>query len=257
VTVAVSHRLEGREDGPVLVLSNSLGTTSEMWDDQAAVLSQHCRLLRYDTRGHGASPVPPGPYAIGELGRDVIDLLNRLDIRRASFCGLSIGGMTGMWLGANAPERLDRLVLCCTAPELPPRQDWVERAALVREQGTGTVVDATLERWFTPAFAARDPERLERLRQTFLSIPAEGYAGCCEAISEVALSSDLGNVRAPTLVIAGADDPVGTPAIARDMAGAIPGARLEIVPDARHLANVEQAELVTDALREHLEVAAA
>jgi 3-oxoadipate enol-lactonase len=253
VTVVVHHRLEGPADGPVLVFSNSLGTTSEMWDDQAAALSERFRVLRYDTRGHGASPVPPGPYAIADLGRDVIELLDRLGIERASFCGLSIGGMTGMWLGAHAPQRLDRLVLCCTAPWLPPREQWVERAATFRAQGTGAVADAALERWFRPAFAGRDPERLERIRRTLLATPAEGYAACCEAIGELDLRAELADVRSPTLVIAGADDPVGTPEIARDMAAAIPDARLVVVPEARHLANIEQPETVTRALMEHLD----
>lgn len=253
MTVAVHHRLDGPEDGPVLVLSNSLGTTSEMWDDQAAALSERFRVLRYDTRGHGASPVPPGPYSIADLAGDVIALLDRLEIERASFCGLSIGGMTGMWLGAHAPARLDRLVLCCTAPRLPPREQWVERAATVRAQGTAPLADATLGRWFTPAFADRAPETLERVRRTLLATPPEGYAACCEAIGELDLRAELAEVRAPTLVIAGADDPVGTPEIARDIAAAISGARLVVVPEARHLANIEQPETVTRALMEHLD----
>ena len=248
----MQHTLEGPEDGPVVAFSNSLGTRSEMWDAQAAALSGRMRVLRYDTRGHGDSPAPPGPYSIDDLGADVIALLDRLELERVSFCGLSIGGMVGMWLAVNAPDRIERLAICCTATALPPADMWTDRAALVRAEGTGAVVDATIDRWFTPAFLERDPATVERIRASFLATDREGYAGCCEALAGFDMTGRLGAVRAPTLVIAGSDDPVGTPERAAAIAAEIADARLVVLPGARHLAAVERAEEVTGELERHL-----
>jgi 3-oxoadipate enol-lactonase len=256
VSVDVAYSLEGPEDASVVVFSNSLGTRGLMWDAQAAALSRRLRVLRYDTRGHGDSPVPKGPYSMAELGGDVLGLLDRLGLERVSFCGLSIGGMTGMWLGVNAPERIDRLVICCTAMHLPPREMWIDRAAQVRAEGMGAVIEATIERWLTPEFPERNPEVVERIRKTFLSTPPEGYAGCCEALAEVDMRGELGAVRAPTLVIGGADDPVGTPERVAAIGEEIPGSRVVVLPNARHLAAVERADAVTAELEQHLQVEA-
>jgi 3-oxoadipate enol-lactonase len=255
--VDVHHSLEGPEDAPVLVLSSSLGTTHAMWDAAASALAQRLRVLRYDTRGHGESPVPPGPYSVAELGGDVLALLDRLGLKRASFCGLSIGGMTGIWLGVHAPQRIDRLVLCCTAAHLPPRELWIERAALVRERGTAPLVDSALDRWFTPRFRDRDPETVRWIGEMLLATPAEGYASCCEALADFDMRGDLETIRAPTLILAGADDPVGTPERSREMEAAISGARLVVLPSARHLAAVEQPEAVSRAVADHLAARAA
>ncbi len=178
----LNYLLEGREDAPVLVLSNSLGTALEMWDAQAPALGERFRLLRYDTRGHGGSPAPPGPYAIEDLGRDVIRLLDHLGIERASFCGLSVGGMTGMWLAAEAPERVERLVLLCTSALLGPKGVWDERIATATGQGMAALVDGVIERWFTPTFRTQNPEVVERMARTLRETDPEGYAGCCAAI---------------------------------------------------------------------------
>jgi 3-oxoadipate enol-lactonase len=256
VSVDVHHTLEGPDGAPVIVFSNSLGTTSTMWDSQAAALFDRFRVLRYDTRGHGETPAPPGPYTVGELGDDVVALLDRLGLERVSFCGLSIGGMTGMWLGVNAPDRIDRLVICCTGMQLPTAEMWTERAALVREQGMGEVIDATMERWFTPAFPERSPEVVERIREEFLATDREGYAGCCEALAEFDMRGQLGAITAPTLVIAGEDDPVGTPERAAAIGDEIESSRVVVLPDARHLAAVEQADAVTRELEQHLSVEA-
>src|SRR3712207_1821896 len=180
--VEVHHRLEGPEDAAVLVLSNSLGTTLAMWDEQAPTLSERFRLLRYDHRGHGGSPVPSGPYGIGDLGRDVFALLDRLGVEQFSFCGLSIGGLVGMWLASEAPERVERLVLCCTAARFAPPEQWEERAETVRSDGVGAISDAVIERWFTPPFRESRPETVEWAGGMLRNTPAEGYAGCCEAI---------------------------------------------------------------------------
>jgi 3-oxoadipate enol-lactonase len=257
VSVDVHHTLEGPDGAPVIVFSNSLGTTGAMWNAQAAALSDRFRVLRYDARGHGETPAPPGPYTVGDLAGDVVTLLDRLGLERVSFCGLSIGGMTGMWLGVNAPERIDRLVICCTGMQLPTAEMWTERAALVREQGMGEVIDATIERWFTPAFPERSPEVVARIREIFLATDREGYAGCCEALAEFDMRGQLCAITAPTLVIAGEDDPVGTPERAAAIGEEIDGSRVAILPNARHLAAVEQADAVTGELEQHLSVEAA
>ena len=249
--VDVNYVLEGPEDAPVLVLSNSLGTTLGMWDDQAPVLRQRFRLLRYDGRGHGGSPAPPGPYAIGDLGRDVLSLLDRLGLERASFCGLSIGGMTGMWLASEAPERFERLVLCCTAARLAP-EVWQARAETVRAEGVGAIAAAVEERWFTPKFRASRPETFEWAGTMLRETDAEGYAGCCEAIRDMDLRDRLASITAPTLVIAGADDPATPPEHGELIRDSIPGASFEVIPNAAHLANIEQPEAVTRAVLDHL-----
>jgi 3-oxoadipate enol-lactonase len=251
--VALHHTLEGPEDAPVLVASNSLGTTPRMWDDQAPALLERFRLLRYDHRGHGNSPVPAGSYKIDDLGRDVLTLLDRLEVERFSFCGLSIGGAVGMWLAGELPERVERLVLCCTAARFAPPEQWNERAETVRSEGVGAIADAVLERWFTPQFRESRPETVEWAGGMLCNTPAEGYAGCCEAIRDADLRSRLGAIRAPTLVVAGAEDPAAPVEEAQLIRDSIPDARLVVVEQAAHLANVEQPEAVTQAVLEHLE----
>src|ERR671939_935200 len=197
--VGLNYVLEGPEDAPVLVLSNSLGTNLGMWDDQASVLRERFRLLRYDQRGHGDSPVPSGPYKIENLGLDLLALLDRLEIEHASICGLSIGGLVGMWLASEAPERVGRLVLCCTEPRYDPEM-YDARASKVRAAGVGSIADVVLERWFTPEFRAARPETVGSAGSMLRGTPSEGYAGCCEALRDADLRSRLGEIRAPTLV---------------------------------------------------------
>lgn len=249
----LNYRLEGPEEAPVLVLSNSLGTALEMWEDQAEALRERFRLLRYDTRGHGGSPTPPGPYAIEDLGRDVISLLDRIGVERASFCGLSIGGMTGMWLASEAPEKVERLVLCCTSALLGPKSVWDERIQTAREQGMAALVDGVIERWFTPAFRAENPEIVQNMSRTLRETNPEGYAGCCAAIRDMDLRDRLRSIKSSTLVISGADDPATPPDHGRFIAEAVPDARFEVVPRASHIANVEQPEKVTRLILNHLE----
>jgi 3-oxoadipate enol-lactonase / 4-carboxymuconolactone decarboxylase len=251
-TVPLHHILDGPESAPVIVLANSLGTTLHMWDDQAAPLRERFRLLRYDHRGHGSSPVPPGPYTIEDLGRDVLALLDRLGIERVSFCGLSLGGMVGMWLASQAPERIDRLVLCCTAARFAP-EAYDSRARTVRADGVAKIADAVLERWFTPAFRASQRDVVEWARRMLLGTPAEGYAACCEAVRDADLRRRLGDIRAPTLVIAGADDPAAPPEQAKLICDSIPHARLVVIEQAAHLANAEQPDAATSALLDHLD----
>jgi 3-oxoadipate enol-lactonase len=225
-----------------------------MWDRQVPALAARRRLVRFDHRGHGHSPAPPGPYSIDDLGGDVLALLDRLEIPRASYCGLSLGGMIGIWLAAHAPERIERLVLICTAAHAPPGSDYAERGERVRAAGTPEVVaDAVLARWFTPAFARGHPDVVARHRAMIAAVPAEGYAGCCEAIAALDLRDDLPQIRARTLVIAAANDLALPPEYGRAIAEAIPDARLEVLDPAAHLASVERAATVTELIADHLE----
>jgi 3-oxoadipate enol-lactonase len=243
------HEVTG--DGPPLVLANSLGTTLEMWDAQVGPLSERFRVIRYDTRGHGRSDVPPGPYTIAELGGDAIDLLDHLGIERAHFAGVSLGGMTGMWLAINAPERVDRLVLICTSAKMAPPEMWADRAKLVREQGPEAIVDATFERWFTEGY--RSSHDLGRWRAMFVGVPAEGYASCCTIIETMDQTDGLPNISAPTLIIGGAQDlSAPPPEHAAVLAGAIPHARLEVLDPAGHMAAIERADVVTQLILDHL-----
>ena len=252
-TVGLHHRIEGPEDAPVLVLANSLGTTLKMWDAQAPALGERFRLVGYDHRGHGGSPVPSGPYAMDDLGGDVLALMDRLGVERFSFCGLSIGGMVGMWLGSEAPERVERLVLCCTAARFDPPDAWEARAKSVRAGGVGVVADAVLERWFTPAFREERPEVLEWAGAMLRNTSAEGYAGCCEAIRDADLGPGLGRISAPTLVIAGSEDPAAPVEKAQIVRDGIPNARLAVVERAAHIANVENPDEVTGEILDHLQ----
>jgi 3-oxoadipate enol-lactonase/4-carboxymuconolactone decarboxylase len=252
MAVELHHRWDGPEGAPVVVLGNSLGTTMELWDRQLGALTERFRVLRYDTRGHGGSPVPDGPYTIDDIGADALALLDRLGLERVLWCGVSLGGMTGMWLASRAPERIERLVLCCTSANIAPASQWAERAALVRAEGTGAAVEGALERWFSPEFRAADPAVTGQIAETLAATPAEGYAGCCEAIGALDLRAELPAVRAPTLVIAGGEDPITPPAHARVIRDAIPGATLTVVAGARHLANIEAHEAVTRAIVDHL-----
>ncbi len=236
----------------MLVLSNSLGATLEMWDRQLPALAERSRVLRYDPRGHGRSAVPPGPYEMADLGADVVELLDRLEIERASFCGISIGGMVGLWLGVNAPERLDRLALCSTAAQVLSREEWGERAATVREQGVVSLADATIERWFSPSFRDAEPELIEDIRSTLVATPSEGYAGCCEAIGGHDLRDRLSEIDAPTLVVTAEDDPSIPPEHGRLISERVEGARLEALPQGRHLCNIEHPEEFNRVLVDHL-----
>jgi 3-oxoadipate enol-lactonase len=253
VPEALYHESAGDESAPVLLLGCSLGTAVAMWEPQVAPLAQRLRVIRYDHRGHGASPVPPVPYEIEDLGRDVLALMDRLGIERASLGGVSLGGMVAMWLGANAPERVERLVLCCTSAHMPPASAWADRAAAVREAGTTAVVaDAVVERWLTPEFAREHPDTQAWLRAMLLATDAEGYAASCGAIERMDLRDALPSIAAPTLVVSGADDQAAPPEHQRALAEAIPGAQLETLSPAAHIGTVERAGEVTELILGHL-----
>jgi 3-oxoadipate enol-lactonase len=249
---ALYHEVAGSPDAPVLLMGGSLGTTLGMWEAQSP-LAAELRVVQFDHRGHGRSPVPRGPYEIGDLGRDVLELMDVLGLGRVSYGGLSLGGMVGMWLASNAPERIDRLILMCTLPYMPPASAWRERAQTVRGAGSAEpIADAVLARWLTADFAERRPEVRATLRTMLVETSADGYAECCGAIERMDLRSDLQLIGAPTLVISGSDDP-STPAdLMGAIAEAIPGARHETVGPAAHLAAVEQADTVNELILEHL-----
>lgn len=241
------YRFDGPADAPTLALANSLGTDHRMWEPQRAAFTRRFHTLRYDSRGHGASAAPAGPYTMDALGRDALDLIEALGIARASFCGLSMGGMVGMWLAANAPERVDRLILCNTAAQMGPPTFWDARIAAVRAGGMPAIAEGVVARWFTPEFVAREPEVIERMEQTLVAISAEGYIACCEAIRDMDQRALLARIRAPTLVIAGAHDAAATPADGRFLAASIAGAR-SVELEAAHLSNIEAAGAFTDAV---------
>jgi 3-oxoadipate enol-lactonase/4-carboxymuconolactone decarboxylase len=245
VSVEVHHRLDGPDGAPVVMFANSLGTTLEMWDPQVAALEHRYRILRFDMRGHGRSPAPPGPYTVDELADDALALLDRLGVARVGFCGLSLGGTVGMTLAVRAPERLERLVLCCTALEFGPPEQWHERAATVRSEGLGAIAPAGMERWFTPT---ADPALVARFDAMLRSQPADGYAACCEALAAWDGRGTLSEVRLPALTIAGDDDPVTPPAKLEAIRAELPGASDHIVPGARHMANSERPHDFTRAL---------
>ena len=248
--------LEGPNGAPIVALGTSIGTTQGMWDRQAPVLRQRFRLLRFEMRGHGVpgaqSPAPPGPYTIAELGTDVLDLLNAHDIDRVAYCGVSLGGMVGMWLAANAPERISRLGLCCTSAYLPPASMWAQRAATARSEGTAALVDGVMARWFTAAYIRQSPDSVATIAAMLKATDPEGYAGCAEAIGAMDLRAAIAAITAPTLIIAATGDPTSPPWHAAQIARAIAGARFIVVRGAAHLANYEAPGRITTALQAHL-----
>jgi 3-oxoadipate enol-lactonase len=246
------YRWDGAADKPVLVLSNSLGMNLEMWDPQMAEFGKRYRVLRYDTRGHGQSSVPPGPYSIEMLGRDVLALLDGLCVGECYFCGLSLGGMTGMWLGVHAPERLRKLVLCNTAPKIGNADAWNARMETVLREGVEAVSAGVMERWFTPGFRSSHAEIVSATRRMIDATDRAGYLANCAAVRDADQRASVHEIRVPTLLVAGAED-VGTPASeARQMAKEIAGAKyVELA--ASHLSNVEAAEQFTAAVIGFLE----
>jgi len=250
--VPVSYRVEGRPGAPTVVLAGSLGSTLAMWDPQVAALGEHLRVVRYDGRGHGGSPVPAGPYTVDDLVDDLVGLLDTVGVERTHLVGLSLGGMVAMRMAAREPARVDRLALLCTAAVLTPATAWAERAALVRAQGTGAVAEVVAGRWLTEACRLAHPEQFRYLVDMIAATPAEGYASCCTAIERMDLRADLPQIVAPTLVVSADEDPSMPRAYQQDIVDAVPGARLEIVRGAAHLASFEQPDIVNALLLDHL-----
>jgi 3-oxoadipate enol-lactonase len=248
----INVQIEGPEGAPVLVLSNSIAADLSMWDPQAAEFARHFRLIRYDRRGHGKSSVPPAPYSMEIMGRDVLAVLDHLGIKSINWCGLSMGGMVGQWLGASAPERIDRLILCDTHYYYADKKPWDDRIAAAREKGMAALGPAFMERWFTKKYRDGNPQSIAHMQAVFAATPVEGFAGCCAAGRDMDHRELLGRIKAPTLVITGRED-FATPLQAnQEISEKIPGARLVVLDEAAHISNMMQPQAFTKAVLEFL-----
>jgi len=253
-SIQINYELSGIKQAPVVVLSHSLACSLMMWDPQLELLEAHFRVLRFDTRGHGESSAPQGPYTLEQLVDDAIGLLDGLDIERVLWVGLSMGGMIGQGIALNHSNRLESLVLADTASIIPDEAQpvWQERIDAVRNQGMQAVAESTLERWFTPNYLKQNPPEIEQIRRQILATPVDGYIGCSEAIRRLNYLEELSAIRTPTLIMVGADDP-GTPVAASEaMHSRIQGSNLVVIPDAAHLSNIEQTEIFNSSLMAHL-----
>jgi 3-oxoadipate enol-lactonase len=247
----LAFSIDGRRDAPALVLSNSLGTDRTLWDRQIETFADRFRVLRYDTRGHGESDAPGGAYTIERLGKDVLSLMDALGLPTAHVCGISIGGITALWLGVHAPDRVSRLVLANTAARIGSVEIWEERIGVATSRGVDALADGATTRWFTPAFRAAEPETVARFRAIMSRVPVAGYAGCCAALRDADLRSVASTVGAACLVITGAHDPATPPSAGAWLAEAIPAARL-LELDAAHISNVERAPEFSSAVTHFL-----
>lgn len=244
------YRVEGPADAPPLIMSNSLGTDHMMWQPQTTALNKQFRVIRYDQRGHGASDAFHNKYTLDELGRDVLAIADRLGLERFLFCGLSMGGLTGQWLGVHAPERVSSLVLANTSAHFPPAEMWDERIKMVGENGMTPLSNLTLERFFTRRFHQAHPATIELFRHVFENMEPAGYKGCCAALMNADMRDELYKVAAPTLIISGEHDPSTPPERGEFIAGEIAGAE-HMVLDAAHVSNIEQPAAFSQALIDH------
>jgi 3-oxoadipate enol-lactonase len=238
--------------GSPLLMGSSLGTDTRLWESVGTALTDSRRVIRYDHRGHGQSPVPAGDYTLAQIAEDALELMDSLGIESADYCGVSMGGMVGMWLAAHHPSRIRRLVLCSTSAHMAPQQPWIDRARLVRAEGMSAVAEPTLERWLTDDFRQAASSAVSVTREQLLCTDPQGYAGCAMAVGEMDLRADLPSITAPTLVIVADDDPSTPPAHGEAIATAVPGAELVGVRG-RHLALVEEPEQFVAFIREFLD----
>lgn len=245
-------KIDGPESAPNLLLINSLSTTLEMWDEQIPILAGHFRVIRYDQRGHGGTSSPHGPYSIDDLGGDALAILQELKIASVSLCGVSLGGMVALWLGLNRPQIVERIVAACTSANFAPKEFWTQRAENVLANGVDSLYDNLLSRWFTPQIEQRNAKAKSLLRTMLSSCTTEGYAAVCGALGDADLRDDLPKITAPTLFIAGAEDPATPPHIAAELFESVPTSSLTVIPGASHLANIEQPERFVEAVLQHL-----
>lgn len=250
--VTVHHRLDGPAGAPVVVLSNSLGSSLEMWDPVVAGLSDRFRVVRYDLRGHGRSPTPPGPYTMDDLAADLIALLDEIGSERISLAGVSIGGMASLAVAARAPERVERLVVIGSSARLGPVRAWVERSRTALLDGLAPIAEVVTPRWVSGTFAASHPEAMSRYREMFSAADPAGYAGCCIAIAGMDLTDELARIAAPTLVVVGSDDPATPPEHSRAIAATVPRARLVTLDGGAHLPSLERPDEIVSLMVEHL-----
>ena len=240
----IHYSLEGPPGKPALILSNSLGADLSMWDLQIPEFSKSFQILRSDTRGHGRSSVTPAPYTIEQLAKDVLALADSQQLERFHFCGLSMGGQIGMWLAANAPQRLNKVVLSSTAAKIGTPEMWNARIATVQKEGMKNVAAAAIGRWFTPAFRAKNAPAVEKIHKTLEATNPEGYAACSAAVRDFDFREKLNDIRTPTLILSGAHDPATTPADGQFLANHIAGAHF-VELNGAHLSNIEDAARFT------------
>lgn len=256
VTTGDGVRLSTRSDGPAdatpLLCCNSLGTGLDLWDPQVPGWSAHRRVLRFDQRGHGRSDAPDGPYELEELGRDALAVLDAYEVAVADVCGLSLGGVVAQWLAINHPERVDRVVLACTAARVGTEEAWRQRAEAVRDGGTSAIADMVMERFFSPAFRERDPRTVARFHQALVDTPDAGYIGSCLALAKADLRAETSQLQAPTLVLAGSADEATPPSVMRELLEAIPSGRWAELEGVGHLANLEDPAGFEQAVLDHL-----
>ncbi|HLG55630.1 MAG TPA: 3-oxoadipate enol-lactonase [Vicinamibacterales bacterium] len=247
----ISYTIEGPAGAPLLLFINSIGTTRDLWVRQLPALTGRYRVIRYDARGHGRSSTPAGDYTIAQLGGDALAILDQVGAVSADVCGISLGGLTAMWLGVHAPQRVRSLVLANTAARIGSVQSWTERIAFVQEQGMAALAEITMPRWFTEALRTREPETVQTFRAMIETCPTAGYLGCCAALRDENLRDAIKAIRCPVLAIAGATDVATPPEALRFIHEQIAGSRLMTL-DAAHLSNVEQHEAFTTGLLEFL-----
>ncbi|MDB2701484.1 3-oxoadipate enol-lactonase [Flavobacteriaceae bacterium] len=233
-----NYKIQGTPNSPVLMFSNSLGADLSMWDELAPLLLPYFRVLQYDTRGHGQSELTEGPYTIERLGKDVISLLDQLDIDKVYFCGLSMGGLIGQYLGIHHPDRLHKLILSNTDSKIGTAENWNERINTINEQGMQAIVDGTMEKWFTPSYHKTNPARVAQMKELFLANKTAGYSACCAAIGAADFRSKIKKITAETLIVTGDEDAVTNVVQAEGLQKEIPNAKLKIFP-ARHLPSTE------------------
>lgn len=249
--VTLNYASFGDKGNPALMFSNSLGTNYQMWQPQIDALQNDYFIICYDTRGHGQSSAPKGPYSLDQLGQDVIDLLDHLNIDKAFFCGISMGGMTGQWLAINYPKRFYHLMLCNTAAKIGTEAPWLERANLVREQGLNPIAETAASRWFTANFIEKNPAIVKHLSDTLAAGSSEGYASCCEALSTADTREQLKDIKVPVTILAGEQDPITTVSDSQYMVDNITNAALATI-DASHISNIEQPQVFNQLIRKHL-----
>jgi 3-oxoadipate enol-lactonase len=247
----INYELTGPANAPALVLSNSLGSNFGMWEAQMPPFAKTYRVLRYDTRGHGQTEVTPGPYTFEQLATDVLALVDSLNMDKFHFCGLSMGGLTGLSIALHAPERLQKLALCSTGAKIGSADAWNTRIEAVRRNGTKSIAAATMERWFTTSFRDREPQTVERIQKTLANTNTEGYIACCEALRDTDLREQIASISVPTLVISATHDPAAPPTDGKFLAKQIQGARYAEL-DAAHLSNIEQPEKFTQEVSQFL-----
>lgn len=249
--LSLHYVIEGPIGAPVVVLSNSLGTELSLWEPQVAELTRYFQVLRYDTRGHGCSRSPEFAYSLEDLGGDVLDLMNHLEIERFHVCGVSLGGITALWLAIHAPQRVLSLMPCNTAARIGSESSWNARIEQVRQHGLASIADATMVRWFTESFRHNNPVRVESTRRMLLHTDARGYIACCAALRDADLRDAIASIAAPALVVSGTHDPVTPPSDGHYLQGTIPSARYCEL-NAAHISNVEQSEAFLQAMLEFL-----